>query len=71
MYINKSRKIVIKIGSSILIDGKGKPKKNWLKSFSKDIKFLIKQKKQIVLVSSGAIAMGCSFLKIKKKKFKN
>ena len=31
MYINKSKKIVIKIGSSILIDKKGKPKKEWLK----------------------------------------
>ncbi len=28
MYINKSKKIVIKIGSSILIDNKGKLKKN-------------------------------------------
>jgi len=27
MYINKFKKIVIKIGSSILIDEKGKPKK--------------------------------------------
>ncbi len=28
MYINKSKKIVIKIGSSILINSLGKPKKN-------------------------------------------
>ncbi len=70
MYINKSKKIVIKIGSSILIDNKGKPKKNWLRSFSKDIKLLVKEKKQVVLVSSGAIAMGCSFLKINKKNLK-
>ena len=27
MYINKFKKIVIKIGSSILIDKRGKPKK--------------------------------------------
>ena len=31
MYINKFKKIVIKIGSSILVDEKGKPKKIWLK----------------------------------------
>jgi glutamate 5-kinase len=29
MYIDKSKKIVIKIGSSILIDKKGKPKISW------------------------------------------
>jgi len=47
MYINKFKKIVIKIGSSILVDQKGKPKKMWLKEFAKDIKNLIKKKKQI------------------------
>ena len=67
MYIDKSKKIVIKIGSSILVDEKGKPKKTWLKGFVKDIKLLMKKKKQIVIVSSGAIALGCEYLKISKK----
>ena len=67
MYINKFKKIVIKIGSSILIDKKGRPKKTWLKKFAQDIKFLIKKKKNVVIVSSGAIALGCEYLKIKKK----
>ena len=70
MEINKFKKIVIKIGSSILIDEKGKPKKKWLKEFAKDIKNLIKQKKQIVIVSSGAIAIGCEYLGIKKNGLK-
>jgi len=70
MYIDKFKKIVIKIGSSILVDEKGKPKKIWLKEFAKDIKNLIKKKKQIVIVSSGAIAMGCEYLGIKKSGLK-
>jgi len=70
MYIEKSKKIVIKIGSSILIDEKGKPKKLWLKELVRDIKLLIKQKKQIVIVSSGAIALGCEYLGIKKNGLK-
>jgi len=70
MYINNSKKIVIKIGSSTLIDDKGKPKKLWLEEFAKDIKSLIKQKKQVVIVSSGAIALGCQYLGIKKKGLK-
>jgi len=70
MYIEKFKKIVIKIGSSILIDQKGKPKKKWLKEFTKDIESLIKKKKQIVIVSSGAIAMGCEYLGIKKNGLK-
>ena len=44
MYIDKSKKIVIKVGSSILIDKKGKPKKSWLKGFVQDVKLLIKKK---------------------------
>ena len=44
MQIDKFKKIVIKIGSSILVDNKGKPRKKWLKEFGKDIKNLIKKK---------------------------
>ena len=44
MYIDKSKKIVIKIGSSILIDEKGKTRKAWLKEFVRDIKLLLKKK---------------------------
>ena len=46
MYIDKFKKIVIKIGSSILVDEKGKPKKKWLQEFAEDIKNLLKKKKQ-------------------------
>ena len=70
MYINKFKKIVIKIGSSILIDNKGKPKKKWLEGFVKDIKYLRNKKKQVIIVSSGAIALGCEYLKIKKNGLK-
>ena len=70
MYIHKFKKIVIKIGSSILVDDKGKTKKTWLKEFAKDVKDLIEKKKQIVIVSSGAIAIGCKYLGIKKSGLK-
>ena len=70
MFIDKFKKIVIKIGSSILVDEKGKVKKTWLREFVKDINFLIKKKKQVVIVSSGAIALGCEYLGIKRKSLK-
>ena len=66
MFIDKSKKIVIKIGSSIIINKKGKLKKNWLKNFADDIKKLIKKNKQVILVSSGSIALGCEYLNINK-----
>ena len=46
MYIEKSQKIVIKIGSSILVNQQGVPKKAWLETLVKDIKYLIKRKKK-------------------------
>jgi glutamate 5-kinase len=70
MYINKAKKIVIKLGSSTVIDKKGNFKKKWLLSLINDIKKLKKNNQEVVLVSSGAIAFGQSYLKIKNKKVK-
>mgnify|MGYP003956536349 FL=1 len=67
MLINNSKKIVIKLGSSTVVDKKGKFKKNWVNSLIKDIK-KYKSNRDIVIVSSGAIALGQSYLRIKKKK---
>ena len=70
MYLKKSKTIVIKIGSSIIIDKDKKIRKKWLTEFSKDIKDLLKQKKNVILVSSGAIALGCKKLNLSKKNIK-
>jgi len=70
MYLKSSKIIVIKIGSSLLIDNNRKVRKKWLLEFSKDIKELIKENKKIIIVSSGAIAMGCKKLNLSKKKLK-
>ncbi len=70
MYINEAKKIVIKIGSSILVDQRGRPRKLWLKKLATDIKRLVDKKKQVVIVSSGAIALGCEYLKIKRNGLK-
>ncbi len=69
MLVNNSKKIVIKLGSSTVVDSKGKFKKKWVTSLIKDIKKYGKGK-NFVIVSSGAIALGQKYLKIKKKKIK-
>ena len=66
MLIDNSKKVVIKLGSSTVIDEKGKFKKIWVNSLIKDIK-KFKKNRNIVIVSSGAIALGQSRLKIKRK----
>ena len=69
MLIDNSKKIVIKLGSSTVIDHRGRFKKYWINSLIKDKK-KYKKNKEIVIVSSGAIALGQKYLKIKKKRIK-
>jgi glutamate 5-kinase len=69
MLIKNSNIIVLKLGSSTVVDEKGKFKKKWVTSLIKDIKKYGK-KKNVVIVSSGAIALGQKYLKINKKKIK-
>ena len=66
MLINNSKKIVLKLGSSTVVDNKGNFKKKWVTTLIKDIKKYGKGK-NFVIVSSGAIALGQKYLKIKKK----
>ena len=69
MLTENSKKIVLKLGSSTVVDAKGAFKKKWVTSLIKDIKKYGKNK-DFVIVSSGAIALGQKYLKIKKKKIK-
>ena len=69
MLVKNSKKIVIKLGSSTVVDSKGNFKKKWVNSLIKDIK-KYKGNRDLVIVSSGAIAIGQKYLKIKYKKIK-
>lgn len=55
----KARRIVVKIGSALLTDSTtGKLKAEWLNSVMDDVAELAKAGKDVVLVSSGSIALG-------------
>jgi glutamate 5-kinase len=59
------RRIVVKVGSSLLVDsGAGRLKRDWLDSLAADIAELHKGQRDILVVSSGAIALGRAVLKI-------
>ncbi|MCJ8324926.1 MAG: glutamate 5-kinase [Rhizobiales bacterium] len=53
-----AHRIVIKIGSSLLIDANGQLRQAWLDALSQDVQHLLAAGKQVILVSSGAIALG-------------
>ncbi len=63
----EARRIVVKIGSALLTDrATGRIKSAWLNSLLDDVAELAKAGKEIVLVSSGSIALGRHALKLPK-----
>jgi glutamate 5-kinase len=59
------RRIVVKVGSSLLVDSSaGGLKREWLASLAADIAGLHKDKCDVLVVSSGAIALGRAVLKL-------
>ena len=70
MHLKNSKVIVIKIGSSLLVDNNKKIRSKWLLSFAKDIKRLKSDNRKIVIVSSGAIALGCKKMNYNKVNLK-
>src|ERR1700716_4218123 len=61
------RRIVVKVGSALLVDSKaGRLKEAWLASLADAIARLPKDKRDIIVVSSGSIALGRSVLKLPK-----
>jgi glutamate 5-kinase len=62
----KARLIVVKVGSALLVDGDtGALRRDWLVSLCADVAALKQGGKRMILVSSGAIALGRRALKLK------
>ncbi|MBS0279348.1 MAG: glutamate 5-kinase [Proteobacteria bacterium] len=59
-----ARRIVVKIGSALLIEG-GALRRDWLKTLCADVAALRRGGKDVILVSSGAIALGRRALDLK------
>lgn len=67
----KARRIVVKIGSALLVDGKtGAIKASWLASLIDDLADAKVRGAEVVVVSSGAIALGRRTLGLAKGKLK-
>jgi glutamate 5-kinase len=62
-----AKRIVVKIGSSLLVDtASGTLKADWLGALADDIAALRREGREIIVVSSGAIALGRNALKLPK-----
>ncbi len=55
----EARRVVVKVGSALLVDqGSGRLNRAWLEALAQDLRRMRKRGQQIILVSSGAIALG-------------
>jgi glutamate 5-kinase len=68
--LSKARRIVVKIGSALLVETDGTVKSRWLNALVDDIAGLQDRKADVILVSSGAIALGRHTLGLPKGKLK-
>jgi glutamate 5-kinase len=62
------RRLVIKVGSSLLVDDTGQLNRAWLEKLADDVAALAAERHEILIVSSGAVAIGSSVLGINKKR---
>ncbi len=64
-HLTDFKRIVIKVGSSLLVDSAaGRVKRSWLVALAEDIANLHGDKRDVLVVSSGAIALGRARLKL-------
>src|SRR5450432_1326143 len=57
--LTDARRVVVKVGSTLLVDAdKGRLNRSWLETFAADVASIRRRGQEIILVSSGAIALG-------------
>jgi glutamate 5-kinase len=67
----EAKRVVVKVGSALLVDGdKGRLNRAWLESFTEDVAAYRKRGLEVILVSSGAIALGRRHLALSPGKLK-
>lgn len=68
LVLSNYRRLVVKVGSSLLVDDAGQLNRIWLESLADDVAELAKAGHEVLIVSSGAIAIGSSVLGIIKQR---
>ena len=69
--INKAKRVVIKIGSSLMVNqNTGELREEWLKTLTIDIAELRKKNKDVIIVTSGSVALGRKYITKAKQNMK-
>ena len=65
--ISEAKRVVIKVGTRVLVQSNGRPNHLRLQQLVKSISGLKREGREVILVSSGAVASGYEALKLKKR----
>ena len=69
--LTDAKRVVVKVGSALLVDAdKGRLNRAWLESLAADIAAMRRRGQEVILVSSGAIALGRRHLGLSAGKLK-
>ncbi len=69
--IEKAKKIVIKVGSSLMVDQDGGHlREDWLKTLASDVASLKQRGKDVIIVTSGSVALGRKYITSGKRTLK-
>ena len=63
----RTRRLVLKIGSALLVGDDGRPRERWLASLVAEIGEARERGQQVIVVSSGAVALGAARLGLAKR----
>ena len=64
--IGQFNRIVIKVGSALLLNNNEEFNRGWLNNLSNEIEQLHNRRTEILIVSSGAVAIGSNYLRKKR-----
>jgi glutamate 5-kinase len=65
---NAFNRLVVKIGSALLVDENGRFNRAWVEHLATDIAQLHQAGQEVLIVSSGAVAIGCSLLGLSRRR---
>jgi glutamate 5-kinase len=69
--LRDARRLVVKVGSALLVDARtGRLNRTWLETLADDLARAVKRGQQVLVVSSGAIAMGRRHLGLKPQRLR-
>lgn len=68
LVLSEYHRLVVKVGSSLLVDEQGQLNRDWLEMLADDVAVLARDGHDVLIVSSGAIAIGSSVLGINKRR---